>query len=117
VEGLEESSEEEGVADSDSDTEYYGTMVLQSKGVQINALIPEDEEGSLRVMIDSGCDALAMIDRNDGYDLRKANVRVNEATEGSTAIIDCKGCVDLELPMGVSWRSKMLFSPRVSVTT
>ena len=61
MEGLEESSEEEvvtgsqnGVQDGeDGDTEYYGTMVLQSKGVQINALIPEEGEGNLRVMIES----------------------------------------------------------------
>ena len=98
IEGLEESSED--TASDDSGPEYHGTMVLQSREVEMNTMSPRDEGGSLRLMIDSGCDALAMIDRNDGYDLQAANVRVNEATEGSTAVVDCKGSVDLELPMG-----------------
>ena len=92
--------QEEDTASDDSGPEYHGTMVLQSREVEMNTMSPRDEGGSLRLMIDSGCDALAMIDRNDGYDLQAANVRVNEATEGSTAVVDCKGSVDLELPMG-----------------
>jgi hypothetical protein len=98
IEGLEESNED--TASDDSGPEYHGTMVLQSREVEMNTMSPRDEGSSLRLMIDSGCDALAMIDRNDGYDLQAANVRVNEATEGSTAVVDCKGSVDLELPMG-----------------
>ena len=100
IEGLELEEASESDLSEDSEPEYRGTMVLQSKEVQINALIPEEEEGTLRIMIDSGCDALAMIDHNHGYDLKKAHVRVNEATEGSTALVDCKGSVDLEMPMG-----------------
>ncbi len=81
-------------------------MVLQTKVVNANAISSTHEHGEVRLMIDSGCDALAMIDQKDGYDLRPARVLVNEATEGSTATVDCKGNVDLELPMGGAILSK-----------
>ena len=98
IESLGDTSEES--QSEDSEPEYHGTMVLQTKTVNMNAVSSSPDEGSVRLMIDSGCDALAMIDQNDGYDLRPTRVQVNEATEGSTVMVDCKGNVDLELPLG-----------------
>jgi hypothetical protein len=100
IEGLEPDDTVDESLSEDSEPEYRGTMVLQTKVVNANAISSTHENGEVRLMIDSGCDALAMIDQKDGYDLRPARVLVNEATEGSTATVDCKGNVDLELPMG-----------------
>ena len=79
---------------------YRGTMVLQSREVNINAVTANLKEDGVRVMIDSGCDILAMKDRGEGYDLQSARVVVNEATKGSSIIVECRGKVNLELPMG-----------------
>jgi hypothetical protein len=52
------------------------------------------------MLIDSGCDTLAMMERSDGFDWQPAKMMVNEATEGRTTLVGCKGKVELELPMG-----------------
>jgi hypothetical protein len=73
IEGLELDDTVDESLSEDSEREYRGTMVLQTKVVNAH------EHGEVRLMIDSGCDALAMIDQKDGYDLRPARVLVNEA--------------------------------------
>jgi hypothetical protein len=81
---------------------YRGTMVLQSRAININAVNSNqrEHEDGVRVMIDSGCDILAMKDRDEGYNLQSAHVVVNEATKGNSTIVECRGRVDLELPLG-----------------
>ena len=85
IEGLELDDTVDESLSEDSEPEYRGSMVLQTKVVNANTISSTHEHGEVRLMIDSGCDALAMIDQKDGYDLRPARVLVNEATEGSTA--------------------------------
>jgi hypothetical protein len=75
-------------------------MVLQSREININAVTASVKEDGIRVMIDSGCDILAMQDKREGYDLQSTRIVVNEATQGSSTIVECRGKMDLELPLG-----------------
>jgi hypothetical protein len=85
---------------SDSEWEYRGTMVLQAKKNTHSNIAPKGGKDEVKMLIDSGCDTLAIMKRRDGYDWRPAKMMVNEATEGNTTLVGCKGKVELEFPMG-----------------
>ena len=68
-------------------------------------------------MIDSGYDILAMKDRDEGYNLQSAYVVVNEATKGNGTIVECRGRVDLELPLGGKFTVKDAIFSKSSGTT
>jgi hypothetical protein len=101
IEGL--SSTDESSSD-ESEWEYRGTMVLQSKKNSHNTLPKGGKakggKDEVKLLIDSGCDTLAMMHRSDGFDWRPAKMMVDEATEGRTTLVGCKGKVELEFPMG-----------------
>ena len=100
--GYDESTDEstDGSSSDDSAFEYRGTMVLQSKTKARSNTFPKSGKDEVRMLIDSGCDTLAMKERSKGYDWEPAKMMVNEATEGKTTLVGCKGKVELELPMG-----------------
>jgi hypothetical protein len=97
----ESDSMDESSSQSDgSEWEYRGTMVLQSKQKAHSNTLPKVKKDEVRLLIDSGCDTLAMMHRRDGFDWRPGKMRVNEATEGRSTLVGCKGQVELEFPMG-----------------
>ena len=101
VETTNEDSMDESSSQSDgSEWEYRGTMVLQSKGNARSNTLPKEKKDEVRLLIDSGCDTLAMMHRCDGFDWRPTKMRVNEATEGKSTLVGCKGQVELGFPMG-----------------
>ena len=97
----ESDSMDESSSQSDgSEWEYRGTMVLQSKQKAHSNTLPKVKKDEVRLLIDSGCDTLAMMHRRDGFDWRPGKMKVNEATEGRSTLVGCKGQVELEFPMG-----------------
>ena len=83
VETTNEDSMDESSSQSDgSEWEYRGTMVLQSKGNARSNTLPKEKKDEVRLLIDSGCDTLALMHKSDGFDWRSAKMVVNEATEG-----------------------------------
>jgi hypothetical protein len=94
-----ESTSDDGKHDG-GEWEYRGTMVLQSNNNARSNTLPKEKQDEVRLLIDSGCDTLALKHRRDGFDWRSAKMVVNEATEERTTLVGCEGKVELELPMG-----------------